>query len=332
MTGSFVLVWPWMLVLLPLPWLARRWLPAAQPAGGALRIPFLAALPHSEQTAAAPMPRFAYLLAWLAWALLVFATARPEWLGPPLDVPANGRDLMLAVDISGSMEQEDYEIDGRPASRLDIVKAISSRFIERREGDRLGLILFGTRAYLQTPLTFDRATVDTMLKEAVIGLAGRDTAIGDAIVIGVKRLRDAVPENRVLILLTDGANTAGNMAPLEAARLAKESQVRIYTIGIGGGSVGSRTPFGTLTRRRGDLDPKTLQAVAEMTGGRFFESQDSEQLDEIYRELDRLEPSQHDARPYRPMRALYYWPGAAALLLCTLLVGVTLARSAHARA
>jgi len=308
--------WPWALVALPLPLLARFLLAPARPAAGrALRLPLLQPLSAMEAGAAAGRGSMRQVLSWLAWLLLVVAAARPQWLGDPVSLPVSGRDLMLAVDVSGSMEQPDYTLDGRPVSRLDVVKAVAGRFIEHREGDRLGLILFGSRAYLQTPLTYDRITVQTMLGEAVIGLAGRETAIGDSIALAVKRLREQPEDNRVLILLTDGTNTAGSLSPLDAARLASSAGVRIYTIGIGGGPVGLRTPFGMLMQRGGDLDPDTLRAVAEETGGRFFEATDTDELESVYDELDRLEPSVRDTRTYRPMRALYVWPAGAALLL-----------------
>ncbi|MGD8309284.1 MAG: VWA domain-containing protein, partial [Chromatiales bacterium] len=191
--------WPWALAALPLPLLAR-WLPPARPRlERALRLPFYRDLPALGTGVAGGGRGLRYTLALLAWALLVLAAARPQWLGEPVSLPVSGRDLMLAVDVSGSMQQEDYELNRRPVDRLAVVKAVAGRFIQRREGDRLGLILFGSRAYLQTPLTYDRATVQSMLREAVIGLAGRETAIGDAIALAVKRLREQPEDNRVLI-------------------------------------------------------------------------------------------------------------------------------------
>ena len=194
-----ILAWPWALAALPLPLLAR-FLPAVGPgSGAALRLPSLQAEGALDLADVPRHRRLGLMLAWIAWALLVLATARPEWLGDPVTLPLAGRDLMLAVDVSGSMENEDYLLGGRPANRLDVVKSVAGPFIERRQGDRLGLILFGSRAYLQTPLTHDRATVQAMLTESVIGLAGRETAVGDAIGLAVKRLRDREDDNRVLI-------------------------------------------------------------------------------------------------------------------------------------
>jgi Ca-activated chloride channel family protein len=317
------LAWPWVLAVLPLPLLAR-WLlrPAASQPARALRLPFYHDLSGTGGGRGGRSTSWRQLLAWLAWLLLVLAAARPQWLGEPVQLPIAGRDLMLAVDVSGSMGQEDYRLNGREANRLDVVKAVAGRFIERRAGDRLGLVLFGTRAYLQTPLTYDRDSVRTMLNEAVIGLAGRETAIGDAIALAVKRLREQPIGNRVLILLTDGTNTAGNIAPLDAARLAKQNGVRIYTIGIGGGRVGMRSPFGMLMQQGSDLDPATLKAIAKTTGGRYFQATDASQLEHIYDELDRLEPSVRDTRSFRPMTALFIWPAGLALLLS---VGLALA-------
>jgi len=326
------LAWPWVLLALPLPLLAR-WLlrPAASHAGRALRLPFYAALPGAGGVGISRRRRLRQLAAWLAWLLLVLAAARPQWLGDPVQLPLAGRDLMLAVDVSGSMEQDDYQLAGRTANRLDVVKAVAGRFIERREGDRLGLVLFGSRAYLQTPLTYDRGTVRTMLEEAVIGLAGRETAIGDAIALAVKRLKEQPEDNRVMILLTDGSNTAGNIQPLEAARLAARVAVRIYTIGIGGGPAGIRTPFGMLLKPGTDLDPATLQAIADTTGGRYFQATDTVQLEQVYDELDRLEPSIRDVRSYRPLQSLYHWPAGAALCISIILIVTSLPRHARAR-
>jgi len=323
-------LWPWVFAVLPLPWLLSRLLPPAREqslAGGALRLPFFRELPGVGEGGAAAGGLLTRIPAWLVWLLLVLAAARPQWLGEPVSLPVAGRDLMLAVDVSGSMEQQDYTLNGRRVNRLEMVKAVAGDFIERRQGDRLGLILFGTRAYVQTPLTHDRETVRAFLDDSVIGLAGRETAVGDAVALAVKRLREQPEDNRVLILLTDGANTAGNIAPKEAAKVAAESGVRVYTIGIGGGRT-DRSFFGMrLTRPGGDLDPKTLKAIAAATGGRFFQATDSEQLEQVYAELDRLEPSERDSRSYRPMRALYYWPAGAALLLSVLIALLRLAQT-----
>ncbi|HSO83151.1 VWA domain-containing protein [Thiocapsa sp.] len=316
------LAWPLALVALPLPLLAT-WLPRApDEQGAALRFhldPDLAGeVARGARGTGSLSPRLIFAL--IAWVLMVLAAARPEWVGDPVRLPVSGRDLMIALDISGSMEVADYELNNRMVSRIALVKAVADRFIGRREQDRLGLILFGSRAYLMTPLTFDRTTVGTMLSEAVVGLAGRETAVGDALALAVKHLRDQPEDNRVVILMTDGANNAGHIEPLAAAELAVQAGVRVYTIGIGGGIGGgmaqSRSPFGGVPARAGsDFDPVTLERIAEMTGGRFFSAHAREQLEEIYAELDRLEPSERDERSLTPRRSLYMWPAAGALLL-----------------
>lgn len=312
------LAWPWMLAALPMPWLLRLALPRAEPASAAaLRVPFYQML-SGGQPDAAPIPRrWPLLLALLAWLLLVLAAARPQWLGEPVPLPMAGRDLMLAVDISGSMTEEDMVIGGRVVDRLTAVKAVAGDFIERREGDRIGLILFGQQAYVQTPLTFDRATARTLLFESAVGLAGRETAIGDAIGLAVKRLRDQPTEERVLVLLTDGANTAGSIAPLKAAELADEAGVRIYTIGIGSDP---RAGFGTfgLSMGRNPIDEATLSAIADQTGGRYFRARDLRELQDIYGLLDELEPVESDQQTFRPVGELFAWPLGLALVLSAL--------------
>jgi Ca-activated chloride channel family protein len=210
-------------------------------------------------------------------------------------------------------------IDGQSASRLAAVKTIAGDFIERRRGDRLGLILFGDQAYLQTPLTFDRRTVHRQLDEAAIGLAGRRTAIGDAIGLAVKRLREQPQKNRVLILLTDGANTAGAVDPAKAAQLAQRAGVRIYTIGVGADTLLVQGLFGQQRIANRDLDEHSLTTIADTTGGRYFRARDSAGLEQIYRLLDRIEPVSHEQQTFRPVQELYAWPLGGALLLTLVL-------------
>ena len=180
------------------------------------------------------------------WVLAVVAAARPQFVGEPVALPMTGRDLLLSVDLSGSMEEQDFQLNGEWVDRLTALKSVATDFIERRVGDRVGLILFGREAYLQAPLTFDRATVSTLLDESVIGLAGKETAIGDSIGLAIRTLEDAGVEQgrRVLILLTDGANTAGAVEPRKAAELAAQRKLVIYTIGIGADSLTVRSLFG----------------------------------------------------------------------------------------
>ncbi len=311
--------WPWLFAALPLPLLALLLPRAASAAPAALRFPFYEALQPSLQTHAGQRSRLRLILAVLAWLLLVLAAARPQLIGETVHLPISGRSLMLAVDISGSMQNEDMQINDRQLSRLTAVKLVAGEFIEERKGDRLGLILFGDEAYLQAPLTFDRSTVRTLLNEAQIGLAGKQTAIGDAIGLAIKRLRKEPARNRILILLTDGTNTAGNVDPLKAADLAAREGVRIYTIGIGQGEMQVRTPFGLRRIATGDLDEASLKAIAEKTGGRYFRAHNTAQLAKIYALLDRIEPVSKDEQTWRPVDELYFWPLGAALLLSVLI-------------
>jgi len=315
--------WPWMLLLLPLPLLVR-WLasPVTTIREAALRVPFLDNF--SEQSGrklGTPKTGWVQLLAVLAWILLIIAAMRPQWLGDYIEFPVSGRDLLLAVDLSGSMQEEDFILQGRRVDRLTATKYVAGDFIDRRVGDRIGLILFGDRAYLQAPLTLDRETVKILLYESVIGLAGRATAIGDAIGLAVKRLRERENSNKVLILLTDGANTSGEVEPIEAARLAVREGLKIYTIGIGADEMVVEFFFGTRTiNPSADLDEKTMRAIAEMTGGQYFRARDTRQLEQIYALLDELEPVERDVRRFRPRKALYFWPLSLAFLIASSLL------------
>ena len=312
-------VLPLVFAALPLPLLVAWLLPRApETTGLALRLPFYQALHSRVDTGRSTPSRLRLVVAALAWLLLVAAAARPQVLGEPLQLPVSGRDLLLAVDISGSMEAEDMQLGNRVATRLAAVKYVASDFIERRAGDRIGLILFGEQAYLQTPLTFDRKTANIQLREAAIGLAGKRTAIGDAIGLSVKRLRDQPQENRVLILLTDGANTAGSVDPQKAADIAASEGVRIYTIGVGADERVVRGIFGNRRVRNDELDEPALIAIAEKTGGRYFRARDIAGLEEIYRLLDKLEPVSVDEETFRPVHELYMWPLGGALLLSML--------------
>lgn len=315
-------VWIWAALALPLPWLIRRLLPAVDgESQAALRTPFLAELeelPGGDP--AQVLRRPALWPAVLAWLLLVTAAARPQWLGEAIEQSVSGRDLMLAVDLSGSMEISDFSLNGKAVDRLTATKSVAGPFIDQRVGDRLGLILFGDKAYLQVPLTFDRKTVHTLLDEAAIGLAGEKTAIGDAIGLAVKRLRGNPQDQRVLILLSDGANTAGEVQPLQAADLAVKEGLKIYTIGVGADEMVVRDFFGSRrVNPSQDLDEPTMRAIAEKTGGRYFRARDTAQLGEIYAMLDRLEPVERDKRYFRPRRELYPWPLGAALTIALLL-------------
>jgi Ca-activated chloride channel family protein len=311
-------LWPWFLLVLPLPVLFRWLLPARESGVGmVLKVPFLEelmTLPANVGVVQTGSPKLWFFAG--VWLLMVLASMRPVWLGEPVEQGISGRDLMLAVDLSGSMEIEDFILNGSKVDRLTATQAIAGQFIDRRVGDRIGLILFGENAYLQAPLTFDRKTVHTLLTEAVIGLAGDKTAIGDAIGLAIKRLRDNPEGQRVLILLSDGANTAGVVSPLQAAQLAAREGLKIYTIGIGADEMVIRDLLGShKVNPSADLDEPTMRGVAESTGGQYFRAKDTRELENIYHLLDKLEPVERDKRFYRPKTELYIWPLGLAVAL-----------------
>lgn len=307
--------WPWWLWALPAPLLARWLLPARRSGAAALRVPYGTRL---DTVAAAGGGALrgggAGLLAWLAWILLCLALARPQELGPPVAPPQVGRDLMLAVDLSGSMDEQDMELGGAVVDRLTAAKAVLADFLERRAGDRIGLLVFGERAYTLTPLTLDHATVREQLSDSVVGLAGRATAIGDAIGLAVKRLQEQPAGQRVLVLLTDGVNTAGVLTPEKATELAESTGVRIHAVAFGGEG-GGLSVFGfRLPMAGGDeIDEAALRRIAERTGGRFFRARDTASLAGIYAEIERLEPVERPGEEVRPRIERYPWPLAAAL-------------------
>ena len=318
--------WPWLLLALPLPWLARWLLPAARSASPALRVPWSGQ--RLQQIAGAGgLARRGLavgLLAWLGWSLLCVAAARPQQFGQAVQPPQSGRDLMLALDLSGSMGEGDMQLGGRPVDRLTAAKAVLADFLDRRGGDRVGMIVFGQRAYVLTPLTLDHDSVREQLMDAVVGLAGRETAIGDAIGLAVKRLANQPAGQRVLVLLTDGVNTAGELEPQRAATLARDFDVRIHTIAFGGEGTGFSV-FGmpiTLPGAQDSFDEEVLQQIADETGGRAFRARDAGELAGIYAEIQRLEPVQQAGQAVRPVHERYPWPlgaGLSLLLLATVL-------------
>ena len=321
----FEFAWPWMALLLPLPWLLRRYLapsPRALERAGRgdppqVRHPGIGDLEaaYARVTAAVPPSLlWQFLLLWLAWTALVAAMMKPQILETHTEVVSSGYDLMLAVDTSRSMEALDFSVDGKPVNRLAVVKGVVSRFIEQRRGDRIGLVLFGDSAFLQAPLTTDGTAVSTMLDTAVPRMAGDSTAIGDAVGLAVKKLRERPESSRVLILLTDGENTSGTLPPREAALLAHRYGTRIYTIGVGSDG---EVPFpeeGRIKMVEMPLDEALLRELADITGGAYFRATDTRALEEIYRQIDLLEKSEAESRSVLIPNPLYRWPLGVALL------------------
>ena len=308
--------WPWWLLALPLPWIARRLLPPRRDAGAALKVPYGERLSAIAQAARGPArARGVGVLAWLAWALLCVAAARPQQLGPVQQPPQQGRDLMLAVDLSGSMGDEDMTLGGNSVDRLTAAKAVLADFLQRRAGDRIGLIVFGLRAYVLTPLTLDHDSVRQQLQDTAVAMAGRETALGDAIGLAVKRLAQQPAGERVLVLLTDGVNTAGMLDPAKAAELARDNHVRIHTIAFGGDGA-TMSLFGMPIRMPGgddSTDEAGLKRIADVTGGKAFRARDTDDLAGIYREIERIEPVDRPGEAVRPRVERYPWPLAGAL-------------------
>ena len=310
-----MLTWahPGLFLLLPLPFVVRYVLPPhKQTYGAALKVPFYAAMTHLNYKVL-PAPRLLQIfLLTLIWILLVIAAAGPRTLGEVSPIYRSSRSLMIALDLSGSMQLKDMDPGARSLTRLDIVKETARKFIRARSSDLIGLILFGTHAYLQTPFTYDTQTLSYMLDDASLGLVGDSTAMGDAIGLSVKYLKQRPQKSRVLLLLTDGVNNAGTLPPLKAAAFAKKNHIKIYTIGLQGR--GTHALFQTLNATI-EFDETTLKKIASLTGGRFFRAHDQDELQKIYKTLDRLEPAKADSVSLRPIREYYNIPLAISFVL-----------------
>lgn len=329
--------YPWFALLLPLP-LLLRWLLPASPKGKrdeAAEISFPAAhrlknvFPSCQSVKERGDSIFLGFLL-LSWALLVAALMQPENVDQFRQVKNKGYDLMLAVDISASMQALDFSTPGKAVSRLDITKEVVGNFIKGRQGDRLGLILFGQSAYLHVPLTLDTASVSRMLNDAAPGMAGNATAIGDAIGQGVRTLRERPPGSRVLVLLTDGDDNASSIPPLEAAKLAKQYGVRVYTIGIGKkGLVPFPNQSGGYSVGEVSMDEELLKDVAQETGGQYFSATNRQMLASIYAKIDELEKSEANESLFLIREPLYQYPlSLSVLVLLALTLSQLLCRRA----
>lgn len=306
------LVHPWLLILLPMPLLVHWFVPAWREARPAVRVSFMARLSRltgrepAEGSAVARSGLLRTLMLVVCWVLLVLALARPQWLEAPLtrDIPM--RDMLVAVDLSGSMETQDFtDINGNLVDRLTAVKEVLDGFLARREDDRIGLIVFGTGAFVQAPFTDDLDLIRTLLDEVELRMAGARTAIGDAMGLAITLFERSEVEERVLILLTDGNDTGSLIPPEEAAGIARDNDIVVYTIGIGDPANAGEAP----------LDETTLRRVATTTGGQYFFAADREGLEDVYTELDRLTPRNVETLTHRPRRDLFHWPLGLALLL-----------------
>ena len=329
-------LWPLAFLLTPAPILVRWLIKASRKKQPALTVPSLEGFSglSSNESFSATLSTVKLIILWLAWILLIAAVARPQWVGEMVSLPTTGRDLMLAIDISGSMATEDMQVNNDYVDRLSVVKAVISQFLDARKGDRVGLVLFGTNAYVQAPLTFDLKSVKKLMIEAPVGIAGGKTAIGDAIDLTVKRLRERQNEEKVVILLTDGANNVGEIPPIKAAELASVDGIKIYTIGVGAEEMRVPSLFGSLAGRTtnpsADLDEETLSKIAEATQGRYFRAKNTNTLAQIYELIDKLEPIEQEPETYRPFQVLYYWPLGVSLCLFLLLLLIDAVRPSNA--
>jgi Ca-activated chloride channel family protein len=306
----------WAFLLLPLPILIRYLLSPSNTVGLALAVPLFSQIQFKTETITNSKHRLSMLCIWAFWICLIVAASRPFWLSDPVSRTETGRDLMLAVDISGSMSESDMLINNLPASRIDALKLVVGRFIERRVGDRLGLILFGTNAYTFVPLTFDLETLNELLQDVSTGLAGRRTAIGDAIGLALKSMREQHAEHKVLVLITDGSNTAGFGDPIQAARAAKQEGLTIYTIGVGSDEETLSRIYGIQSIPAGTaLNENVLKQISSVTNGQYFRATDSRSLEQIYAALDRLEPVDYKFQSYQPRKELFYIPLLGGILI-----------------
>jgi Ca-activated chloride channel homolog len=320
--------WRWAFLLLPMPLLAWWLLPPYRERQASVQVPFFerlaAATGQTPQRGAVTLRRRAtqMVVAALCWLLIVIALARPQWVGEPIKHETAARDLILAVDISGSMDQNDFRtLDGRTLKRLDGVKRVLTDFIGRRHGDRVGLILFGSKAYVQVPFTQDLATAQQLLDQTQVGMAGPQTVIGDAIGLAVKTFEISKAPQKVMILLTDGNDTASRVPPEHAADIARQKGLVVYTIGVG-------DPNASGDDR---VDLAVLETVARTTGGQFFRAEDEVQLEKIYADIDKLAAATVQSQSWRPKLPLFHWPLGAAVILTLAAWLALLAGSARKR-
>lgn len=313
----FSLTTAWVLLLLPLPLLLWYLLPRTTVQYSlALKIPFYDAMTkviNEEQQLSRANSNIVIPL--IIWCLLVVALSGPRWVGEPIPISRDSYNIMMALDLSESMEIRDMLYQGRPTSRLSVVKRAAKQFVEDRAADKIGLILFGSQAYLQTPLTYDKQSILMRIDDASVGLAGKTTSIGDAIGLAVKRLQEVPAKGRIIILLTDGANNSGILQPLKAAELAKTDGIKVYTIGLGSSGASQLLGGFIIANASADLDEDTLTAVAKMTGGQYFRATDTESLEKIYQTINRLEKIEQEQATIRPQKDYYPWLLTIAVLV-----------------
>jgi Ca-activated chloride channel family protein len=300
----------WVLVFLPLPFLVYWLMPPLHKRSDAVVVPFLdrvASATGQKIRKGAWISKRSYMqwaFLFLAWVCLLLALAKPQIVGQPAMKLKTARSFLVAADISFSMAAKDWVVEGERFSRWEAVKKVMAEFIEKRQGDRMALVFFGTNAYLQTPFTTELDVVQWFLEETDVGMAGQMTSIGKAIGFGMKMFNEDTLDQKVMLLLTDGQDGGKGLAPLDAAYLAKADSVKIYTMGIGDPDAPGS-----------DLDEGTLKQISEITDGHYFRAIDQDQLRQVYTKLDELEPIEFEEEENKPVTALYYYPLIAALIL-----------------
>ena len=305
-------VWPIVLCLLPLPLLVRYLLKAislsAENTMGAIKVPFFDRLKKIKAPLTSVPHSFSVFLWSLVWLMFVIAAARPVWIGDPITLNKEARNIMLTLDVSGSMEENDFDINGRPMTRLEMVKHLAKDFIQKRTGDNLGLVIFGSEAYTYAPLSPDTKTLTGLMNEIGIGIAGNQTAMGEALALAVQSVT-SVPDNaRIVILMSDGFSNAGTVTMDEALTLAKNANVKVYTVGIGSDKQQAQDFFGFVQLGSSlDLDEETLTKVAKETGGQYFRAKSTADLKKIYQLIDALETTEAEETTIRPRKEMAFY-------------------------
>ncbi len=313
---------PWFLVLLPLPLLVMTLSGRGSEGGDALIVPDAIGARLSGASGGLGAARMARYMPLLIWVLLVLALAGPRKVIPSLAAPTTGREVVLAIDLSGSMVRKDFSVDNQTVTRLDAVKHVATEFIKRRAGDRVALVLFGSQAYFATPQTYDVNAVARAIDAATIGVSGRATAISEALGLSLKRLSGSEATSKVVVLLSDGVNNSGPVRPRDAAELARQHGVRVHTIAMGD------KDYDPATRARDAVDTATLAAIADISGGRSFRIRTTEELQQVADEIDKLEGNDADGPAAELYRDFWIWPaGVGFLLLVGLMVALSRARA-----
>lgn len=318
----FNFIWPFAILALPLPWLVRHlWrssrILAHEPE--ALWVPFFEPLRQKVQGRKTAFMSHFSLIFLLSWVFFVGALMRPLFIGDPQFIPSEYRHLMLVLDVSDSMSSRDFSLGPQKITRLDMVKVLADDFLTKRQGDQVGLVLFGEEAYVYVPLTSDLVTTRSMLQEVNLGIAGPRTAMGDALALALKNMKDIPASSKVIILISDGFANAGQIHPEEVLLIAKEMGVKIYTIGVGADEMMEPSFFGSqMFNPSADLDEALLTKIANETGGQYFRAKTTQDMQRIYQQLDQLEPVESTKEMLRPIKELFYYPLGVTLILLAL--------------